>query len=780
MEKTLRTVICLVLLLGITVTAVLVSADAPMSFTDVSESDWFYNSVKTVYEAKIMQGEPGNIFNPNDPMTRAELVTLLCNFSGEDSAGLGKDLSFKDVAANAWYADKVGWAVKAGIARVENTQKFSPDEAVSRQELAYMINRFFTYTSLPVNGKVLIDKFDDKNLFADWAAEHIEALRARGIFNGKNGGNFDPLGTATRAEVATIITRILANTDSDMEVSPDGTKFVYYGDMTEEALNAWFTELAAGGKGGISAHVENFSVLQSTYNALPPANFLRTNIKVRFESAYAAQVTRTYSFIARQEGMNADEATPDHIGVEYEKDGIKFSYMRLVAEGNAPLYSTGTGIHGGHENRIIHTENGTYGAYIIEETTGPTAEHPLWMVGVAKAAIFKMTGDGFKIIHTYEFPRNNSSCTPNILYGGDGMIYVTTIAGDEETYQTEFVQKGYPATGYTSSAWLEVFAVDTNTDKMVHHAKSLQRYDTHPFVDGGYGKTNPIIDAENGKIYALANGGDAPNAFIAWFIYDIEKGEWEEGCHTISLPERRDYINGFPDGKGGFSFVVQRGGKIENRTVTTGIRFDGEKYLWDGVYVYNVPDPYGTEYKEVIVREPEYSKTQVNKPQHINYFGDGDGGGATYVDFDSNLHILYTHSKDNKYTTYHAIYDMELNELYNAPIQFEERQNSEENKYDFGMTQGPSGKYYIIAENVAPQGQQAASFEIWSSDDGIHFKQVVERHVLKMKNGTTTESGRLSAANSRLNGVVDGIMPILFNGYYKEQFCYYSVVLELP
>ncbi|MBQ7922549.1 MAG: S-layer homology domain-containing protein [Clostridia bacterium] len=780
MKKTITLLFASILLLAVMVTAAFVSAGDAMSFTDVSEKDWFYSSVKTVYDAKIMQGEPGNIFSPNKPMTRAELVTLLCNFSREDSAGLGKDLSFGDVAANAWYADSVGWSVKAEIVRDPAAANFAPDEPITRQELAFMVNRYIQYASLTVQGKELIQGFEDKDTFPSWAAEHIESLRKMGILNGKNAGCYDPEATTTRAEVATIITRLMANVVDGMDVSPDGTQFVYYGDMTEAALNAWFAEIAVNSKTGVSANVEGFSDILAAYEALPAADFLRSDITVRFDSAFAAPVTRTYKFAVQAEGVDADDATPDNIGVQFESDGIKFSYLRLVATKSTPLYSTSTGVHGGHENRIIRTENGTYGAYIIRETTGPTTTHPLWMNGEAEAAIFKMTSDGFKIIHRYEFPRNNSSCTPNIMYGGDGMIYVTTIAGDEETYQTEFVQMGYPSTGYNSSAWLEVFVVDTNTDKMVHHAKSLQRYDTHPFVDHGYGKTNPIIDVENGKIYALANGGDAPQAFLAWFIYDIKKGEWEEGCHTIQLPERRDYINGFADGNGGFTFVIQRGGSIKNRTETTGLRFDGEQYLWDGVYVYNVPDAYGTEYREIIVRVPEYSTTQINKPQHINYFGDGDGGGTSYMDFDGNLHILYTHAKDDKYTTYHAIYDAELNEVLNEPIQFEEEQDTAENKYTFGMTQGPSGKYYIIAENVSAEGSKAASFEIWSSDDGIHFEETVERHTLRLRNNKTVESGRLSVANSRMNGVVDGIVPIIFNGYYKEQFCFYSIVLELP
>ena len=443
MKKILCLLLCSLMLLTATVPAAFVSAETVMFFNDVSTSDWFYKSVKTVYEAKIMQGEPGNIFNPNSPMTRAELVTLLCNFSGEDPAGMGKNLSFQDVKAKDWFANTIGWAVQAEIARVPDTTKFGPNENITRQELAYMINRFLGYTSLPVQGKVLIKEFEDKADFASWAAEHIEALRARGIFNGKNGGNFDPNGTATRAEVATIITRILENVDEKVDVAPNGTKFVYTGEMTEEALNAWFTELAVNNKKGVSAKVDGFQVLQASYKALAPANFLRTDIKVRFESTFAKDVTRTYKFVAKGAGVDTDDATPDNIGVEFEENGIKFSYLRLVAEGASPLYSTGSGVHGGHENRIIRTENGTYGAYIISETDGPTPEHPLWMVGVAKAAIFKVTSTGFKIIHTYEFPRNNSSCTPNILYGGDGMIYVTTIAGDEEAYQLEFVKKGY-------------------------------------------------------------------------------------------------------------------------------------------------------------------------------------------------------------------------------------------------------------------------------------------------------------------------------------------------
>ncbi|MBR4934084.1 MAG: hypothetical protein IKZ03_06465, partial [Clostridia bacterium] len=120
----------------------------------------------------------------------------------------------------------------------------------------------------------------------------------------------------------------------------------------------------------------------------------------------------------------------------------------------------------------------------------------------------------------------------------------------------------------------------------------------------------------------------------------------------------------------------------------------------------------------------------------------------------------------------------------NDLITFSEKQDSRNNQYSFGMTQGPSGKYYIIAQRSTGN----ASFEIWSSDDGINFKKTVSKHELKMEDGSTVAFGKMSISNTRCNGEMDGIVPIVINGVYKyddggvqrEKNCYYYIVLELP
>ena len=180
-------------------------ADAQgMTFGDVKETDWFAGAVEFVTSRGIFQGT-GDGFQPNAPMNRAMLVTVLQRIAGEKARG---ENTFGDVEPDAWYADAVIWASENGI--VNGTDNgFEPDEPVTREQIATMLYRFMKYLGYDVSASKALSGFPDGGDASPWAKEAMEWAAGVGLFQGDQNGNLNPGGKATRAEVATLVERLI-------------------------------------------------------------------------------------------------------------------------------------------------------------------------------------------------------------------------------------------------------------------------------------------------------------------------------------------------------------------------------------------------------------------------------------------------------------------------------------------------------------------------------------------------------------------------------------------
>ena len=107
-------------------------------FTDVSESDYCYEAVLWAAENGITGGTTATTFSPGMVCTRAQVVTFLYRYSGGETVSGG---SFGDVAADAYYADAVAWAVANGITNGTTAATFSPDTPVSRAQAVTFLYR---------------------------------------------------------------------------------------------------------------------------------------------------------------------------------------------------------------------------------------------------------------------------------------------------------------------------------------------------------------------------------------------------------------------------------------------------------------------------------------------------------------------------------------------------------------------------------------------------------------------------------------------------------------
>jgi hypothetical protein len=155
-----------------------------------------------------MTGTDTDKFSPQTPATRAMIVTILYRLRGEpDVAGIANP--FDDVSNGVWYSDAVKWAAANDIVNGIDGGRFAPEIPITRQDLAVILSRFDEFGGgfSPVAGPV--PEFADWSDIEDYARDAVSYLAAWGVLNGKPGNIFDPLGIATRAEIAAVLHRFL-------------------------------------------------------------------------------------------------------------------------------------------------------------------------------------------------------------------------------------------------------------------------------------------------------------------------------------------------------------------------------------------------------------------------------------------------------------------------------------------------------------------------------------------------------------------------------------------
>ena len=172
-------------------------------FTDVSEKDWFYGDVMFVYENGLMLGTSKTLFSPHGTATRGMMATILWRMEGSP-VPKGKN-SFTDVEAGKWYADAITWTAENSIFAGYGKDKFGPDDPIIREQLAAIFYRYADYKGYDLTVKGNLDKFKDADKITDYAKTAMQWAVGSGLVKGKSGNLLDPQGTATRAEIATML-----------------------------------------------------------------------------------------------------------------------------------------------------------------------------------------------------------------------------------------------------------------------------------------------------------------------------------------------------------------------------------------------------------------------------------------------------------------------------------------------------------------------------------------------------------------------------------------------
>lgn len=176
-------------------------------FTDVSASDWFYDSVLWAVRNDVTKGTDNIHFSPSAPCTRAQVITFLWRLS--ESPVPDYALMFDDVDSEAYYADAVRWAASVGVTHGTSDTKFSPEDKITREQLAAMIYNYANIKGSGFAGEYEHPlAFSDKDTVSPWADEAMQWCVKHGIVNGLGNNRLAPKNTATRAEIVTMLYRL--------------------------------------------------------------------------------------------------------------------------------------------------------------------------------------------------------------------------------------------------------------------------------------------------------------------------------------------------------------------------------------------------------------------------------------------------------------------------------------------------------------------------------------------------------------------------------------------
>ena len=177
------------------------------AFTDI-HNHWAADNILFAASRGLLSGTSDTTFSPNTGMSRGMFVTALGRLAGinPDSYKTGK---FTDVKADAYYAPYVNWAAQNGIVEGVTATTFAPDSNINREQMAVIMANYAKKLGYDLPKTLQAVTFADNAQISSWAKNAVRIMQQAGILSGKNGNKFDPKGTATRAEVATILRRFV-------------------------------------------------------------------------------------------------------------------------------------------------------------------------------------------------------------------------------------------------------------------------------------------------------------------------------------------------------------------------------------------------------------------------------------------------------------------------------------------------------------------------------------------------------------------------------------------
>lgn len=181
--------------------------DSTKHFTDVESGKWYKEYIDYVSTFNLMVGMSQTEFEPSTTLTRAMFVQILANLSGVDTTDNNVETKFEDVPTNKWYTAAIKWATDNGIVYGMSETEFMPSEPIQRQQICAMLERYAQAFGITLTADIEKEVFSDDDAIQDYAKDAVYACQQAGIIVGMDDTTFAPKDYATRAQIATIITK---------------------------------------------------------------------------------------------------------------------------------------------------------------------------------------------------------------------------------------------------------------------------------------------------------------------------------------------------------------------------------------------------------------------------------------------------------------------------------------------------------------------------------------------------------------------------------------------
>jgi hypothetical protein len=188
--------------------AAAVTTGVKVTFTDLNGVPWARDSIENLAGRGIVSGKVGTRFMPGDTVTRAEFTSMMMKAFKLQTTPVG---SLADVKVGNWFYKDVMTAEYYGIITGDERGRFYPDKAITREEIALIIFKTLEVAGKPLNGhdNSVLEKFRDKDQISPYAVSSMASLVGEGIMSGVSDTAIGPGNSATRAEAAVYIYKVI-------------------------------------------------------------------------------------------------------------------------------------------------------------------------------------------------------------------------------------------------------------------------------------------------------------------------------------------------------------------------------------------------------------------------------------------------------------------------------------------------------------------------------------------------------------------------------------------
>ena len=180
-------------------------------FYDLQEGDWYAATAVAAANRGIINGMTNIEFGGDVSFNRAMLVKILANIEQADTSASAPS-PFVDVTPDTWYYNDINWAYEKGITNGVDETHFNPEEPITREQIITMVVRYLEYKEIELTSTELT--YPDADLIAEYAQSSVQKAQSIGLIEGYTDGSLQPQNELPRREGVTIMMRLVDYLDN--------------------------------------------------------------------------------------------------------------------------------------------------------------------------------------------------------------------------------------------------------------------------------------------------------------------------------------------------------------------------------------------------------------------------------------------------------------------------------------------------------------------------------------------------------------------------------------